>query len=363
MKKHAIHPNIIRQLFILGLIIFLGYLICKEMMPYLSGVLGAVTLYVLFNPWMHRMLKKGYKAWVAATIILLTSFAIIIIPLGGIAIVFISKLKDLFQNKDKIAEIINTNIDKIEEWLPIDISSGFNTGKLSTWISNYFAGLADSTFNNSIALTMMFFLLYFMLVNRNYMRGYIMMYIPLSDKNITRLASESREIVKSNAIGIPLVAFIQACIALLGYYIFGVPNPMLWFVVTFVGSMIPFVGTALGVIPVTLIMLSQGNDFGGWGIFIYGVVIVGSADNLFRILVQNKLANLHPLITLIGVIVGVPLFGFIGLVFGPLVVSVFLLLLKIYKDEYGKTDRELQQENIKEQTLIGPNDEDEYMKL
>lgn len=363
MRKNAIHPNLIRQLFILSMIIFLGYLICKELVPYLSGILGAVTLYVLFNPWMHRMLIKGYKAWLAATIILLTSFAIIIIPLGGIAVVFISRLSDLFKNKDKIANVINTNVDKIEHMVPFKISTGFNTEKLTTFMSNYFAGLANSTFNTTIALTIMFFLLYFMLINRNYMRGYIMMYIPLSDRNIYRLASESREIVKSNAIGIPLVALIQGLIALVGYYIFGVPNPMLWFMVTFVGSMIPFVGTALGIIPVTLIMLSQGNEFGGWGILIYGVVIVGSADNLFRILVQNKLANLHPLITLIGVIIGVPLFGFIGLIFGPLVVSVFLLLLKIYKDEYGKSDKEMHEDTIQDEDLIGPNEENEYMKL
>ncbi|SFU32336.1 Predicted PurR-regulated permease PerM [Pustulibacterium marinum] len=362
-KKHAIHPNLIRQLFILSVIIFLGYLITKEMMPYLSGILGAITLYVLFNKWMHRMLKSGWKPWLAATTILITSISIIIIPLGAIAVVFVSKINDLFKNKEEITRVINETIQKIEDLVPFSVTSGFDTNKLTSWISNYFTNIANSTFNIFIAITLMLFLLYFMLINRNYMRGYIMMYIPLSDRNIRTLAKESREIVKSNAIGIPLVALIQGVIALIGYWIFGVPNPMLWFVVTFVGSMIPFVGTALGVIPVTLILLSQGHTFNGYGILIYGTVVVGSADNLFRMIVQNRLANLHPLITLIGVVIGVPLFGFIGLVFGPLVVSIFLLLLKMYKDEYGKSDQELQEENIKDETLIGPNREDEYTKL
>lgn len=357
-NKKALHPNLIRQIFILSLIIFLGYLITKEMMPYLSGVLGAITLYTLFHKWMQHLLERGWKSWLAAMSILTTSLLIIVIPLGAIAMIFVSKINDVFKNKEEITKVINNSMQKIEDFIPFDISSGFDTGKMTGWISDYFKNIANSSFNTAIALTLMFFLLYFMLVNHDKIRRYAMMYIPLSDRNIRTLAKESRGIVKSNAIGIPLVALIQGVIALIGYYIFGVPNPMLWFVVTFVGSMIPFVGTALGILPVSLILLSHGETFNGYGILIYGLVVVGSADNLFRMIVQNRLANLHPLITLIGVVIGVPLFGFIGLVFGPLVVSLFLLLLKMYKDEYGKSDQELQEENIKNDTLIGPENKD-----
>ena len=65
---------------------------------------------------------------------------------------------------------------------------------------------------------------------------------------------------------------------------------------------------------------------------------MGSTDNIIRLYVLQKIDNVHPLITLIGVIVGVPLFGFIGLIFGPLLVSIFMALVKIYKDEYGKSE-------------------------
>lgn len=346
MKDYTLHPNLIRQLFILSLIIFIGYLISNEIMPYLSGILGAVTLYVLFNKWMNCLLKKGWPAWLAATLLILFSIVILLIPIAGISIIFITKLKSVFDNTDELTSIINEKINEIDNSIPFfDISSSINSNKIAVWLSNYVQSVADSTFNISIALTIMYFLLYYMLVHRNELRGYLMMYIPLSDKNISILAKESRSIVKSNAIGIPLVALIQGIIALIGYYIFGVPNAMLWFVVTFVGSMIPFIGTFLAIAPVTLIMMSQGNTTAAYGILIYGVVVVGSSDNLFRIFVQNRLANLHPLITLVGVIIGVPLFGFIGLIFGPLLISLFLLLLKIYKGEYGKNEEELAREN------------------
>ena len=141
--------------------------------------------------------------------------------------------------------------------------------------------------------------------------------------------------VRSNAIGIPLVAIAQGIIALIGFLIFGITDPFFWFVIVTVGSMIPFVGTLIGILPVFILTLSTGSEFSAWGILIYGLVVVGSTDNIIRLFVLKKLDNVHPLITLIGVIVGVPLFGFIGLIFGPLLISLFLVIVRIYKKEFG----------------------------
>ena len=98
--------------------------------------------------------------------------------------------------------------------------------------------------------------------------------------------------------------------------------------------MIPFVGTLVGIIPVFLITLASGNDYAAYGILIYGLVVVGSTDNIIRLYVLKKMDNVHPLITLIGVIIGIPLFGFIGLIFGPIIISLFFIILKMYKIEY-----------------------------
>lgn len=87
--------------------------------------------------------------------------------------------------------------------------------------------------------------------------------------------------------------------------------------------------------PVFILTMSYGNNIGAWGILIYGLVVVGSTDNIIRLFLLKKLDNVHPLITLIGVIVGVPLFGFIGLIFGPLLISLFLVVVRIYKKEFG----------------------------
>ncbi|MCM5664369.1 AI-2E family transporter [Galbibacter mesophilus] len=336
MSTDRLSPSLIRQLTILAIIVALGYLISKEMAPYLSGILGAITIFVLFKKFMVKLLNKGLKPWLAATIIILLSIFIIVIPISLIILLLSSKIQKAVKNSEELTTVVKSKLGCLEDYIGIDFLSQINTKDITGWVSDQIQGLAGTTFDTAIAITIMYFILYFMLINTEKLQEKILAYIPLSDSNIKTISKESNEIVKSNAIGIPLVAVMQGIVALIGYYIFGVNDPLFWFVVTVIGSMIPFVGTALGIVPVVILLFSQGQNWQAIGLLIYGAVVVGSTDNVFRIIVQNRLANLHPLITLIGVVVGVPLFGFIGLIFGPLLVSLFLLLVKIYKNEYGK---------------------------
>lgn len=336
MIKDQLSPGLIRQLFILLSIVLLGYLIVEELLPYFSGILGAITMYVIFKNLMKRFVRYGMKRWMAATIIIIISIVIIIIPVSLIILLLSSKIQKAVANSEELIAIIKTKILEIEQYVGFNLSTELNSKEITSWVSNQIQGLAGGTFDALIALTIMYFILYFMLINSSNLQKRLLEFIPLSDQNINLISKESSEVVKSNAIGIPLVALLQGLVALIGYYIFGVQDPIFWFVVTVVGSMIPFVGTALGVAPVTILLYAQGHQLEAIGLLIYGIAVVGSTDNIFRMVVQRRLANLHPLITLIGVIIGVPLFGFIGLIFGPLLLSLFLLLVKIYKNEYGR---------------------------
>jgi predicted PurR-regulated permease PerM len=175
-----------------------------------------------------------------------------------------------------------------------------------------------------------------MLTNRKQLKESLYEYIPMGSKSIQMIGKDVQSMVKSNAIGIPLVAASQGIVALIGFLIFNIEQPFFWATVVFVGSVIPFIGTIIGILPVFIITLATGDSFQAWGILTYGILVVGTTDNLLRLVILKKLDNVHPLITLIGVIVGVPIFGFIGLIFGPLLISLFLIVLKIYKDEFGK---------------------------
>lgn len=331
-------PTLVRQLFLLLLIILSGTLIFQEMIPYLSGVLGAITIYVIFRNWMGKLLEKGWNKNVAAALLMLVSFIGILLPISGIVLLLGSKVSKAIESSEQVIEILKAQIDSFESYLGYDLSSNINTGEITSWVSTNLQNLAGSTFEVVIAIGIMYFMLYYMFVNRKELRNALDDYIPIGHDNLQLIGKESTSMVRANAIGIPLVAICQGIIALLGFWIFNIPNPFFWFAITTIGSMIPFVGTLLGIIPITILLLSQGQNSQAISIFIYGIVVVGATDNIIRLYVLRRLDDVHPLITLIGVVVGVPLFGFIGLIFGPLLISLFLLVLKIYKNEFGKTN-------------------------
>jgi predicted PurR-regulated permease PerM len=335
-----IDPKIIRQIFILLLIIMLGGLIFQAILPYFSGVLGAITFYVLLRKPMAKLVNKGWRPNLAASVLLVVSFVCILVPVAGTVFMLGTKIGEAVQNSEKVVSAVKSQLGKWESQLGYDLSSGIDASAISTWLSKNLQGFAGGTFTIFIAIGIMYFMLYYMLTNRNELKESLYKYIPIGKGNLEIIGEEIRAMVKSNALGIPLVALAQGVVALVGFLIFGVNSPFFWAVIVTIGSMVPFVGSFLGVIPVFILTLAEGNDFQAWGILLYGIIVVGATDNLFRLFVLKKLDNVHPLITLIGVIVGVPIFGFIGLIFGPLLISLFLIIVRMYKKEYTKDNKE-----------------------
>lgn len=327
--------KIIQQIFVLLLIVLMGGLIFREMLPYLSGILGAITIYVLMRKWMIVLVRKGWRSSLAAAFLMLLSFVGILLPVTGIIFMLTNKIGNAVNNSERVVDAFKLQLGNWEDRLGYDLSSQIDVSAVSTWLSESLQNIAGSTFHIVIAIGIMYFMLYYMFTSKRTVTESLTDVVPFSKKNIKIIGNEIKAMVRSNALGIPLVALAQGIIALIGFWIFGVDDPLFWFVIVTIGSMIPFVGTLIGVLPVFLLSLSTGDNFQAWGILIYGLVVVGSTDNIIRLYVLQKLDNVHPLITLIGVIVGVPLFGFIGLIFGPLLISLFIIILRIYNAEYG----------------------------
>ncbi len=331
-----ISPRIIRQLFVLLLITTMATLILYELVHYLSGILGAITIYVIFKKWMNKWAKKGWNRTLGASLLMFLSFVGILLPVTGVVLMMGKRVSSALGNSGQLIDTIKQNLKVWEERLGYEITSQIDGAAISTWMAENLKNAAGGTFTIFVSLAIMYFLLFYMFTARKDLSELLYGYVPVRKENFTRIGDEISLMVRSNALGIPLVAVAQGLVALIGFFIFGVERPFFWFVITAIGSMIPFIGTLIGILPVFLLSLAAGKDFQAWGILIYGIVVVGSTDNLIRLYVLKKLDDVHPLITLIGVIVGVPLFGFIGLIFGPLLLSLFLLLIRIYKRDSEK---------------------------
>ncbi|WP_127139760.1 AI-2E family transporter [Flagellimonas marinaquae] len=331
-----IPSKIVRQIFILLLILMMAGLIFLEIAPYFSGILGTITLFVLLKRPMEKLVDKGWNSTLSAILLMLTSFFIILLPIVGAFFMLGKRIRMAVENSEKITSMIKTQLQTLEDYIGFKLTSQVDASAVTEWLTSSLQGLAGGTFNAVIAISVMYFLLFYMLTNQKKLYRSLYEYIPIGNHNLKIIGDEVREIVRANTLGIPLVAFAQGLVALIGFLIFGVDNALFWAIMVTIGSMIPFVGNLLGTLPVFVLSLSNGDNFQAWGVLLYGSIVVASTDNLIRLYVLKKLDDVHPLVTMIGVLVGIPLFGFIGLVFGPLLVSLFLVIVRIYKREYGK---------------------------
>ncbi|GGF70000.1 AI-2E family transporter [Wenyingzhuangia marina] len=337
-----IPSNVIRQLFILLSISLIGSLIFINLTAYLSGILGAITLFVILKKYMEKLVEKNWTVNISSFTLMFISFITILLPVLGVFFMLGNKLKKASENSEQIIENIKNKLNEIEQYVGIDIASNINTSEVSKSLSENIQNLIGGTFNTLMSIAIMYILLYFMLINYNKINKVIYSYIPFKKKNYELLNQEITSMIKANALGIPLVAIAQGIVALVGFLIFNIDNSFFWAVIVTIGSMIPFIGSMLGIIPVFLIAYSNGETFNAWAVLAYGVILVGATDNLIRLFILKQLDDAHPLITLFGVIIGIPLFGFIGLIFGPLLMNLFFILVRIYKSEYGNDSQTLE---------------------
>jgi predicted PurR-regulated permease PerM len=215
-------------------------------------------------------------------------------------------------------------------------------------ISSMLPSLFNSTANLITNLVIMLFLLYYMLYSGTVMEKTLFKIIPLKDENTRLLATETKTTIKSNAIGIPLISLIQGITAAIGYLIFGVKDVGLWGFLTGLFSFLPVLGTMIIWIPLCIYMYSTGNAGMAIGLALYSAVVTANIDYFARITIMKKLGDVHPVITLLGIIVGLSLFGFIGLIFGPLLVNYIIVLFNIYMNEFVEEPSSVMNVNSKE---------------
>ena len=335
MEEQFIHQNKIRQVLFLSAIVLWGVFLALELYSFLPALLGAITLYIVSRKWMIFLVdKRKWKNGLAAILIMLLSLLVILFPIGVLIQMLSSKVTYAIQHANELVDALKVVIAGVEEKMGVKLVNPDNINKLSNFIGQSVPKVLNATFSTLVTIFFMYFILYFMLVNGRKMERGIYAYIPLKDENVDRLGREMQNIVVSNAIGIPVIAFLQGVVAIIGYYIIGVDQPWFWFVVTCLTAMLPIVGAALAYVPLAIIFFANGQTFQGVFMLIYGFGIIGTVDNIFRFTLAKKIGNVHPLITVFGVIIGLELFGFVGLIFGPVLISVFILLLKIYSNEF-----------------------------
>lgn len=331
-----------RKFSLIILIVGIGIVLFLEFRPFLNGILGAFTIYILVrNQLLFFTEKKGMKQGWAALILLIETILLFLIPISLTAWLLVNKLQHFNVDTSMIMDTAQHVAELIQQKTGYNILDRTNLLKAASYLPQIGQFLMGSISGLAMNLVVLLFFLYFMLISGRKMEQYFYTILPFSNKNKITVLKEIHTIVSSNAIGIPLLAVIQGIIAFIGYLIFQVPEPVVFGFLTCIATIIPIVGTGLIWLPLAIYMALTGNWVSAIGLILFGILVISNIDNMIRLMLQKKLADTHPLITVFGVIIGLSLFGFMGIIFGPLLIAFFLLCVNIFKEEYLESKEEL----------------------
>ena len=326
-----------RKYSLITIILGLGLLLFLKMTPFMGGILGACTIYIMVRDQMlYLTQKKKIRKSVTAIILLIEAILCFLVPLSLAVWLLISKLQTVNVDTATFVDTITNLADWIRRKTEYDLLSKENISSIASILPGIGQFLMGGISSFAVNLFVLVFVLYFMLIGGTKMEQYIYELLPFSDSNKKHVMNEINMIVRANAIGIPLLAIIQGAIATLGYYQFDAPSALLFGFLTCFATVIPIVGTTLVWFPLAAYMAISGDWPHAIGLLLYCGLIVTNIDNLIRFILQKKMADTHPLITIFGVVIGLSLFGFMGVIFGPLLISIFILCVNIFKEQYLK---------------------------
>lgn len=327
-----------RNNIILIILILLGAFLVFALRSLFSAILGAVVLYTIFRqPYLWLVYKKKWPKALTAVSIILFSLVVIIIPFLSLSIMVINKISrikaDTIPIKRYMADVEKFAGSKLNQPHLIDDAMQ----RLGTFATQLFPSILSSAAAIFLTLIIMYFLIYFMFVDdRRFEKG-LLHYSPFRKEHSLRFARELKNSTYSNVLGQGLIAIVQGALLYISFLITGTPDALFWGVIGTFLSFIPVVGAPMIGVAAGIIALISGDNWQGIFLIAFSVVIISNIDNVLRLIINRRMGDVHPIITVIGVIIGLPIFGILGLVFGPLLISYFLLLIEIY-EQNAKTD-------------------------
>lgn len=330
--------NRIRQIAFLLIVTALAVIVFKQLYIFFPGFLGALTLYILCRRYYFYLTEqRKWKKSLTAILFMVLFMACIVAPVYFAVQMIFQKINMIVENPEQVNHAIDAIGAQLREWTGQELLTKEATADIRKRATGFIPGILNSSATMVGNLLMILFLAYFMFKNGRFMEETLEHFIPLKHKNIQSLADETCGMVRANALGIPLISLIQGLVALLGYWIVGIEDFVLLGLITGLCAFFPVIGTAMIWLPLVIFLFSKGENGKAIGLAAYSVTVIGNIDYVARITFLQKVGNVHPVITILGLIAGLKLFGFWGFIFGPLLISYLLLLVRIYKNEFSGT--------------------------
>lgn len=332
---------------LLGAVSFACYLIFK---PFLMEMLIAMVLTsTFFKPYQWLSVKLGGRRKIASLITCTLVVLVVIIPLVNLIVLSANqsisayKTAKNFVNENGLIEGGDNNfLNKAESLSGISRENVKEMimnviGKFSNVLMNTATNFIKGTTNFLISLVIIIFAMFFFFIDGVNMLKKVMNLTPLPNKQDMQIFEKFREISYSTVLSTFITAIAQGLIAMIGFLIIGVPVFFLSILVAFF-SLIPYVGSAIIWFPTGIYLLVTGFVWQGIFILIWGALIISLADNFIRayIIKTKGSSKVHPIFIIFSILGGITMFGFWGVVIGPMIISLAYTIFEIYELEYNE---------------------------
>ncbi|MBI2546141.1 AI-2E family transporter [Candidatus Woesearchaeota archaeon] len=351
------------KIFFITIVIILALLSFALIRPLISAILLAIIFAYVFYP-VHRWIaEKSGRETLSALVTTLLILLVIAVPIGLLVNAVSREAVDLYtQTKDKLDSENPNNkkcelndllcrgfayfsayMAKPEAQTHLDAAINKFTGRIVQLSSEFLLAVPKRI----LEIFVMFFIIFYLLRDGKQFVLEVEKYLPVHKRHHKQIFNQFNDVTYAVIFGNFIVALVQGALATLAFVVLGVSSPFVWGVIMTFFAFIPYVGPAVIWFPAAIILMLDGYAqdsnlivFKGIILLLWGIFVVSLIDNVLKPKIIGDRARIHPIAVLLGVIGGLQLFGFVGIIAGPLIIAMLITFVKIYRMEEVEAQRD-----------------------
>lgn len=321
---------------------------------YISAVVLALFIASVFYPFYLRV-KRLFKDREISSSLFMTLFILLalILPMGWFAStlskealdfynttrnsVSLNKIQHALESDSPLAQKIRKVGDMVGlEYSPETIKtlSASIGKKVGLFLYDQGRSMASNLFSFLVHFFLMMMTIYYLFRDGFRLKDYITQLLPVPRQQLEKVVETFQEMGRAIFIGNGLSGIVQGVLGGFGFYIFGVNSPFLWGTVIAFMAFLPVIGASIVFLPAAAILFLQGKTSTGLGFLAYNICYSSIIEYLIKPKLIGQGMQMNSLLVFIGIIGGIKLFGILGIIYGPLIITIFLTLAEIYRQEY-----------------------------
>lgn len=330
-------PNY-RTGFFLTLLILVTVLVFLIFRPYLVTLAMAGTFAVILHPLYEKLLSYVRKRGIAAGLMVLFTFALVLLPFTLIGLQIASEAQTAYDDISSgnvtmldLFHRVETVVQNLVPGLELNLDQYISQGL--QWMTGALRKLFTGTINTIIKFLLGSIAYYYMFKDGKRLVENIIVLSPLTETEDRKIAHKMSLAMNSVIRGSLIIALLQGIVTGIGLMIFGVPSPVLFGSLAAAGALIPTAGTAIVIAPLVIYLFATGSTGSAIGLALWGALAVGLLDNFLHPMLVGQSTKIHPAFIFFSVIGGIAFFGMAGFILGPLTMTLFFALLDIFRKE------------------------------